>query len=129
MIPSVMQALLQLKETGVKNTISVDGKSNFVFVSYNGTPIFRSSFDQALRRMRKEYNQKANKEGSPLLPNISSHILRHTFCTRYCEVESNIKVIQEIMGHARISTTLDIYTDVTEKQKKDSLLTHSNHLL
>lgn len=129
MIPSVMQTLLRLKESGVKNTISVDGKSNFVFVSYSGTPIFRSSFDQALRRMRKEYNEIASKEGKPLLPIISPHVFRHTFCTRYCEVESNVKIIQEVMGHSRISTTLDIYTEVTENQKKDSLLAHGGYLL
>lgn len=129
MIPNVKKVLLQLKDRDAKIKKPIDGFSDFVFVSLRGTPINRASFDQALRRIRNNYNQKAIEKGSPLLPNISPHILRHTFCTRYCEVESNIKVIQEVMGHARISTTLDIYTDVTEKQKKDSLLTHSNHLL
>ena len=31
-----------------------------------------------------------------------------TFCTRLCENESNLKVIQDIMGHADIKTTMDI---------------------
>lgn len=45
---------------------------------------------------------------------------RHTFCTRYCEVEKNIKAIQEIMGHADIETTMNIYAEATKEVKKQS---------
>lgn len=48
-----------------------------------------------------------------LLPKFSCHTLRHTFTTRLCESGINIKVIQSVLGHADISTTLDIYADVT----------------
>lgn len=37
------------------------------------------------------------------------------------EVESNHKAIQTIMGHAEISTTLDIYTHITEDTLKNSV--------
>ena len=52
-----------------------------------------------------------------ILPNFSCHHLRHTFCTRLCENETNLKVIQSIMGHKNIETTLDIYAEATEKKK------------
>ena len=39
--------------------------------------------------------------------------MRHTFCTRLCENGTNIKLIQQIMGHADIRTTMDIYAEVT----------------
>jgi len=42
------------------------------------------------------------------------------FCTRFCENESNIKVIQDIMGHSDITTTMNIYAEVTEKKKQES---------
>lgn len=48
------------------------------------------------------------------------HHLRHTFCTRLCENETNLKVIQSIMGHKNIETTLDIYAEATEKKKQES---------
>ncbi|MCM1135717.1 MAG: tyrosine-type recombinase/integrase, partial [Clostridium sp.] len=51
----------------------------------------------------------------------SCHVFRHTFCTRFCENETNIKVIQEIMGHANISITMDIYAKATEEKKKQAL--------
>ena len=49
------------------------------------------------------------------------HVLRHTFCSRLCESDMNVKVIQEIMGHKNVETTLDIYTEVNYNKKKDSL--------
>ena len=49
------------------------------------------------------------------------HHLRHTFCTRFCEQETNIKVIQSIMGHANIETTMDIYAEVTDMKKVESM--------
>ena len=54
------------------------------------------------------------------LPHFSVHNLRHTFCTRMCENESNIKIIQEIMGHADITTTMDIYNEATMDKKRES---------
>ena len=48
------------------------------------------------------------------------HIMRHTFCTRFCENETNVRVIQEIMGHSDISTTMNIYAEATESKKKES---------
>ena len=83
--------------------------------------------NRAIDRITRDYNreetEKAMVEGrSPLLlPHFSSHILRHTFCTRMCENTSNqntLKMIQEIMGHCDISTTLDVYTDLTRPKKQ-----------
>ncbi|WP_242974610.1 tyrosine-type recombinase/integrase [Lacrimispora amygdalina] len=39
--------------------------------------------------------------------------MRHTFCTRLCENESNLKVIQSVMGHVDIQTTMNIYAECT----------------
>ena len=71
----------------------------------------------------KEEEQKAQEENREpiIIPHFSCHIFRHTFCTRLCENETNIKVIQEIMGHANISITMDIYAKATEEKKKQAL--------
>ena len=53
------------------------------------------------------------------MPDFSAHTLRHTFCTRLCENETNLKVIQTIMGHKDIQTTMDIYADCTDDKKKE----------
>lgn len=71
----------------------------------------------AYDRKEKARSMKEDRE-ELLLPHFSAHNLRHTFCTRFCENETNLKVIQDIMGHADISTTMDIYAEATEEKKK-----------
>ena len=51
-----------------------------------------------------------------------------TFATRLCEAGVNIKVIQEILGHSDISTTLDIYTDATSDFKKSEMATFEDFM-
>ena len=52
-----------------------------------------------------------------LLPNLSTHILRHSFATRLCESGVSVKTAQSILGHANFSTTMDIYVTVTEEMR------------
>ena len=81
--------------------------------------------NHAIDRIRKAYNEEetenARREGrEPLLvPYFTAHHLRHTFCTRFCENETNLKVIQSIMGHADITTTMDIYAEATQEKKQE----------
>ena len=83
--------------------------------------------NQGIRRITENYNShellraKKEKREPVLLPHFSCHHLRHTFATRLCEAESNLKVIQSVMGHASIETTMDIYAEVTEMTKKEAL--------
>ena len=60
------------------------------------------------------------KREPQLLPPFSCHNLRHTFCTRLCENETNLKIIQDIMGHKDISTTMEIYAEATKEAKAHS---------
>ncbi len=50
------------------------------------------------------------------LPNFSCHSLRHTFTTRLCKAGTNIKLMQGILGHQDISTTVDIKYPHKNKQ-------------
>ena len=64
-----------------------------------------------------------------LLPHFSAHNLRHTFCTRLCENESNLKVIQSVMGHAHITTTMDIYAECTAEKKQEVFATLNGKIM
>lgn len=77
-----------------------------------GTAGINSLIGRIIDSYNDQERARAEEEGQKpeLLPKFSAHILRHTFCTRFCENESNIKVIQEIMGHHDIKTTMDIYS-------------------
>lgn len=64
-----------------------------------------------------------------MLPeNISPHTFRHTFCTRFCENETNLKVIQEIMGHSDISVTMNIYNEATKEKKEEAFKNLENKM-
>lgn len=47
-----------------------------------------------------------------MLPIVTSHILRHTACTRMAESGMDIKVLQAIMGHSKADMTMNIYNHV-----------------
>ena len=128
MIQQVYDAFLeeyQLQQLTGFCTQEVEGSSGFVFASSNGTVTLPVEVNRAIHSLIDDYNEEekanARKEGrnALILPRISAHHLRHTFCTRLCETETNVKVIQTIMGHKDIQTTLDIYADCTEEKKKE----------
>lgn len=129
MLPDVRRALLDLKERNKEFDIgySIDGYSNFVFINSKGRVYNQTNIFGVLKQIVCSYNKEEElaaeedcREPEPL-PQISAHILRHTFCTRFCENETNIKVIQEIMGHSRIQTTMDIYNEATRDKKEECM--------
>lgn len=85
------------------------------------------TINRTIKRIYEAHNAeeivKAAKEHREpiLIPHFSCHHLRHTFCSRLCECETNLKVLQTIMGHANIETTMDIYAEVTNKKKAEAI--------
>lgn len=130
MISQVEEALLLQKKNQKILQITqpvVDGYTNFVFVSKRGELYHSTTVNRAIERIVKHYNKEetsfAEKEKRPpvLLPHISCHHLRHTFCSRLCENETNLKIIQDIMGHASITTTMNRYAEANERRKAESM--------
>lgn len=118
--------LEEQKETGF-NTDEIDGMTGFVFKNrYGGVPNY-NTVNQAIKRIINSHNAdevilaKREKREPVIIPNFSCHHFRHTFATRLCEVESNLKVIQSIMGHRNIETTMDVYAEATDRKKKESM--------
>ena len=104
---SVFQVSLPKTEAGIRIIPMLDAVYDaFKEESYNAEEVL---------------NAKKEKRQPVILPHFSCHHLRHTFCTRFCEQETNIKVIQSIMGHANIETTMDIYAEVTDMKKAESM--------
>lgn len=130
MLDEVRKALLKEKElefVNGKSKVVIDGYTDFIFKNRFGNVHTPMTINRAIKRIYTLYNKeeqdKAKKENrEPLLiPHFSVHVMRHTFCTRFCENETNVKVIQEIMGHSDISTTMNIYNHATEDKKKEAI--------
>ncbi|WP_242522718.1 tyrosine-type recombinase/integrase [Candidatus Methylacidiphilum infernorum] len=85
-------------------------ESEFLFVSSRGKPLTPRFFQLSL----KEYLAIAGLDQS-----ISPHKLRHTFATHLLEGGADLRSIQELLGHAHLSTT-QIYTAVSAEHLKES---------
>lgn len=100
---------------------TIDGYTDFIFINRFGNPQHQGTLNKAIRRIIRDCNDEQflkNENPEVLLPHFSCHSLRHTFTTRMCEAGVNVKVIQDTLGHKDISTTLNIYTDVTKELRQ-----------
>lgn len=103
------------------------GFENFVFTSSMGSPVTRYIAEKQINKIVKEINEEemfnAVKENRvpTLFEKVYPHALRHTFCSRCFECNMNPKVVQKIMGHQHYSTTIDIYTHVTNEKIEDEI--------
>ena len=130
MLSEVRQALLNereyQKEAEITCQVTINGYTDFVFLNRFGNVHNPQTINRAIKRIVKLHNLEEieiaeKKKREPIIiPNFSCHNLRHTFATRYCENESNIKLIQEILGHKDIATTMDVYAEATKDAKKKS---------
>lgn len=124
MLPKVKEALLKEREyqeeCGIICNAVIDGYTDFIFINRFGNAQHQGTLNKALRRIIRDCNYEVlEKQGDEAvtLPPYSCHTLRHTFCTRLCEADVNPKAIQDVMGHADIRTTMDIYAEVTAEVK------------
>lgn len=104
------------------SSIEIDGYKDFIFLNQQGYPMTGPYYSTTLSNLGK----KCRKIRGESLPNITPHILRHTFCTRLANRNMNPKSLQYIMGHSNINITLNLYTHASleyVKAEMGSLMT------
>lgn len=132
MIKEVKKAFLTIRQTnlrlGSSGDFTVDGYHDFIFLTLKRRRLYMpNTIGQMLTRIVKSYNDEETKTAAIenreplLLPHLTPHIMRHTFCTRFCENETNVRVIQEIMGHKDIKITMNIYSHVTIDKARECM--------
>lgn len=96
--------------------IPQDGMENLVFTTKSGKPIINDMFRQDVMKVV----QKINDAGIEFR-HVSPHIFRHTFATRCIENGIPPKVLQTILGHKDLATTMDTYAHVMPDTKAEEL--------
>ena len=93
----------------IRPRIVADEEEQALFVNMNGERMSRQGFWKII----KYYQEKAGIE-----KDITPHTLRHSFAVHLLENGADLRSIQEMLGHADISST-QIYTHVVKHQLKD----------
>ena len=88
--------------------------STKVFISMRGRPMSRASLYHLVRQ--------SGRRAGLLIP-ISPHVLRHAFATHLLHGGADLRVVQELLGHADISTT-EIYTHLDQRDLQKTVNLH-----
>ena len=97
------------RRTGKTSTLIM---RDLVFINFRtGAPIKNSSYDTHLYKLCAEAGIKR----------FSMHALRHTYATRAIERGVQPKVLQKLLGHASIKTTMDKYVHVTDESLSQAI--------
>lgn len=121
------------KEAGIECSAHIDGYTDFVFLNPDGRPHNPKSLNKALNRIVRDCNYKIldnyHGEGTPeILPHIHAHLLRHCFTTRMVESGIGPAALKELLGHADITTTYNIYTHLTDEAKANDVSVYEAYI-
>jgi len=101
-------ALNRFIEAGRSKLVTPKSPAN-VFLTRRGTPFAAVTLWLHIKR-------RVQRAG--VSRNITPHMLRHSFATHLLEHGADLRVIQELLGHANISTT-EVYTHVTGNRLRE----------
>lgn len=108
-IKEIQNYILDRNHVNVKK-----GHENIIFLSKRGSAISRITVFHFI----KQYAEQAG-----IKKNISPHTFRHSFATHLLEGGANIRAIQQMLGHEKITTT-EIYTHIDREFLRQEIIEH-----
>jgi integrase/recombinase XerD len=108
-VPIGSKALAAIEEYLQSGRPSLHPKGDYLLVNYMGEKLTRDGVRKILKKIARS---------AGIQKNISPHTLRHCFATHLLEHGADLRALQEMLGHADISTT-QVYTHVDSKRLKE----------
>lgn len=102
-------AIQKYLDEGRPQFVSKKYTDKALFLNHHGKRLTRQGFWKILKRLTAE---------AGIVKELTPHTLRHSFATHLLENGADLRAVQEMLGHADISTT-QIYTHVTKTRLKD----------
>ncbi len=103
------EALAHYLEKGRPKLLGEGNQENALFLNRRGTRLTRQGLWLIIKRYVQEVNIKEN---------VTPHTLRHSFATHMLRGGADLRAVQQMLGHANISTT-QIYTQVTNERMRE----------
>lgn len=123
-IDAFMQMELRGQNNAPQNREAFDGYENFVVVTEKGHIKDAQLLSGWIYELSQHCNRKLKEqfgENAFQIRPFRAHVLRHTFATKLCEANVGVKATQSLLGHANVTTTLDVYTAATDVLKTDAI--------
>lgn len=95
----------------------IKGYARFLFFDKEGKPMVALHWEKYMEHAVDKYN----REHKIVIPRITPHICRHTYCSEMAKTGMNPKTLQYLMGHSEISVTLNVYTHLGFDDAKEEL--------
>lgn len=84
-----------------------------VFLTIYGNPVTSKHFERHLKKIENKINKMYP---SMYFKHFTMHTLRHSFATRCIENGVQPKILQKVLGHSSLQTTMDLYVHATDEQ-------------
>lgn len=119
MTPDVFESLQNIVKNRrkPKTEMLVNGYTGFLLLDKNENPKVALHLEHHLQWTMKKYRRMHDEP----LPNITPHVLRHTFCTNLANKGMGIKDLQYLMGHSDAAITMNVYTHASYAKAEESM--------
>lgn len=101
-------------QNGRKELLKKENPNDYLFLNFRGGPLTPRGIRLILNKLIEQ---------SSLTGNIHPHMLRHTFATHLLANGADMRTVQELLGHAFLSST-QVYTHITNEYLKKTYMNH-----
>ena len=115
-ITNTIREILISQREKLGGVFNIDMKNDIVFLSMYGNELRNTTFNNEIKRILNRLKDHGHD-----IEGFTSHAFRDTFATRFIEQGGNMQTLKTILGHKKISITMDLYAHVLPNTKQEEM--------